>query len=141
MDNAPPQRRCTPGFDVGDRPPSPPVVRAGKPDDCVVLRGHRILLTSDVGVQFVVDCARNREKIFSDARLQEKYSIDPNAWNDIVKNQPLRLAIAAEAERRMLNGTAAQEKAAQIFTEAPEVLGSILRDNKASPRHRIEASK
>ena len=41
----------------------------------------------------------------------------------------------------MLNGTAAQESAAKIFTEAPEVLGSILRDNHASPRHRIEASK
>ena len=41
----------------------------------------------------------------------------------------------------MLNGTAAQESAAKIFTEAPEVLGSILRDQQASPRHRIEASK
>jgi len=41
----------------------------------------------------------------------------------------------------MLNGIAAQESAAKIFTEAPEVLGSILRDNRASPRHRIEASK
>ena len=41
----------------------------------------------------------------------------------------------------MLRGTAAQESAAKIFTESPEVMGSILRDNQASPRHRIEASK
>jgi len=41
----------------------------------------------------------------------------------------------------MLRGTAAQESAAKIFTESPEVMGSILRDQQASPRHRVEASK
>src|SRR5262249_49143940 len=70
-----------------------------------------------------------------------KYSIDPSDWNDIVNNKALRLAISAECDRRMLNGTAAQESAAKIFMESPEAMGSILRDNRASPRHRIEASK
>src|SRR5262249_12995476 len=50
-------------------------------------------------------------------------------------------AISRECERRMLNGTAAQESAAKIFTEAPEVLGTILRDNKANSKHRIDAAK
>src|SRR5262249_41758644 len=46
-----------------------------------------------------------------------------------------------ECDRRMLNGTAAQESAAKIFTESPEAMGSILRDNKASARARVAASQ
>ena len=34
-----------------------------------------------------------------------------------------------------------QESAAKLFSEAPEVLGTILRDQHASPRHRIEAAR
>src|SRR5262249_54914003 len=67
--------------------------------------------------------------------------IDDNAWSDILKNKSLRLAINAECERRMLNGDGAREAAAKQFTKAPEVLGGILEDQKASPRHRIEAAK
>jgi hypothetical protein len=113
-----------------------------KRDDTVVLRGVRVPLNSDVGMAFTTDCARNRERIFSDEQIREKYSIDTDVdWNDILKNKPLKLAVSRECERRMLNGTAAQENAAKQFVDAPEVLGNILRDNKASPRHRIDASR
>jgi hypothetical protein len=113
-----------------------------KPDDTsVILRGTPIAIASDLGSAFVSDCARNREKIFSDARLQEKYSIDPSDWDSIVKNKTLRLAISAECERRMLGGIAAQELAAKIFMESPEAMGSILRDTRASPRARVAASQ
>jgi len=130
----------TPGFDVDDRPPPPPITRVTKPVT-VVLRGVRVPLTSDVGAAFISDCSRNRERIFSDAQLQEKYEIDPNDWDSIVKNKPLRLAISRECERRMLNNDAAREGAAKQFTKAPAVLGGILEDQKANPRHRIEAAK
>jgi len=118
-----------------------PVALTKPNDDAVTLRGVRVPLNSDVGAAFVSDCARNRQKIFSDARLQEKYGIDPSDWNDIVNNKALRLAISAECDRRMLNGDAAKESAAQIFMNSPTVMGEILNDKSASPRHRIEASK
>ena len=121
--------------------PSPPERTPKSRDETVILRGVRVPLASDVGYAFVTDCARNRERLFSDEEIREKYDINPDAWDEIAKNKSLRLAINSESERRMLNGTAAQEAAAKIFTEAPEVMGSILRDNQASPRHRIEASK
>ena len=121
--------------------PSPPERAPKSRNETVTLRGVRVPLTSDVGHAFVVDCARNRERLFSDDQIREKYDISPDAWGEIAKNKALRLAINSESERRMLNGTTAQEAAAKIFTEAPEVMGSILRDNQASPRHRIEASK
>src|SRR5262249_50065764 len=108
----------------------------------VVLRGVRVALSSDVGCAFVSDCCRNREKIFSDQQIREKYEITSDAaWTEIINNKSLRLAIGTESEKRMLRGISAQEQAAKIFTEAPEVLGTILRDNKASAKHRIDASR
>src|SRR5215471_5346536 len=130
-----------PGFNVGPNNPPPPPTRTANPDTSVTLRGIAVPLTSDVGAAFVADLARNKERLLSDDRICEKYDITPNNWTEITQSKAVRLAVNAEHERRMLNGTAAQESAAQIFTEAPEVLGSILRDDKASPRHRIEASK
>ena len=141
MTNTPPRR--VPGFDC--EPPAwskPPPTRATKPVDTITLRGTKISLGSDIGTQFVIDAARNREKIFSDARLREKYSIDSDAdWNDIVNNKPLRLAVSKECEKRVLRGDTAREAAAQEFIAAPKVLGTILNEKSASPRHRIEASK
>jgi hypothetical protein len=144
-------RNCTPGFDIGtdDAPyvsgfnireePSPSIA---KPDDsAVTLRGVQVPLNSDIGSAFVTDLSRNKERLFSDQQVCEKYDIAPDNWTTITQNKALRLLVNAEHERRMLNGTAAQESAAKIFTEAPEVLGSILRDQQASPRYRIEASR
>jgi hypothetical protein len=42
----------------------------------------------------------------------------------------------------MLNGDASRQAAAKIFTEeGPPTLGSVLRDQRASPRHRVDAAR
>ena len=110
-------------------------------DETVVLRGIPVPLTSDVGGAFISDCSRNRERLFSDQRLCEKYGLTMDAWAEIAQNKAVRLAVNAEHERRIRSGVAAQESAAKLFSEAPEVLGTILRDQHASPRHRIEAAR
>jgi len=142
--------KCIPGFVLDpDELPLPskpaPLQRSfiPKPDNTTVvtLRGVSVPLNSDVGGALITDLARNKERLFSDQQVCEKYDISETAWTEITQSKAIRLAVNAEHERRMLNGIAAQESAAKIFTEAPEVLGSILRDNRASPRHRIEASK
>ena len=124
--------------------PSPPE-RTPKPreprDETVILRGVRVPLASDVGYAFITDLSRNKERLFSDQQVREKYDIAPADWTTIAQNKALRLLVNAEHERRMLNGAAAQEAAAKVFAESPEVMGSILRDQQANPRHRIEASK
>jgi len=130
-----------PGFDLNEEPANASTSVAKSNDNTVVLRGVSVPLNSDVGGAFVTDLARNKERLFSDQQVCEKYDITPDNWTAITQDKALRLRVNAEHERRMLNGTAAQESAAKIFTEAPEVLGSILRDQQASPRHRIEASK
>ena len=111
------------------------------PSATVVLRGVVIPLASDIGGAFIADCARNREKIFSDQQICEKYGITLEALTEIGSNPAVRLAVSTEAERRILNGDAARESAAKLFAEAPEVLGKILNSESASPRHRIEAAK
>src|SRR5262249_61782522 len=106
------------GFIVDDEPPPPsePTLQRSfvpKPppnNTTVILRGVSVPLNSDVGGAFTADCARNRERIFSDDQLREKYEISSDAdWDKIITNKPLRLAINAECERHMLNGDAARE--------------------------------
>lgn len=111
------------------------------PNAVIVLRGVSIPLASDVGGAFISDCARNREKLFSDQRICEKYGLEPDALVEIGRNPAVRLAVASECERRIHNGDAAKESAAKLFSEAPTVLGKILNNEQASPRHRIEAAK
>ena len=111
------------------------------PDAVVILRGISIPLASDIGGAFIADCSRNRERLVSDNQICEKYGLSLNAWAEIAKNKAVRLAVNAEHERRILNGDAAREAAAKLFAEAPEVLGNILHDKHASPRHRIEAAR
>jgi hypothetical protein len=107
----------------------------------VTLRGVPVPLASDVGGAFISDAARNKEKLFSDQRLCEKYDISFDDWVEIAKNKAFRLAVNAECERRTLNGDAAKEAAAKFFVEAPQVLSDILRNEHASAKHRIDAAR
>src|SRR5262249_19723548 len=54
-------------------------------------------------------------------------------------NEALQRSIAAAKTRRIHDGSAAREKAQHLFLTAPDVLGGIVNDAGASPRHRIEA--
>ena len=111
------------------------------PNAAIILRGVSIPLASDVGGAFITDCARNREKLLSDQQICEKFGITFEALTEIGANKAVRLAVNAEHQRRLVNGDAAREAAAKLFAEAPEVLGTILRNEQASPRHRIEAAR
>src|SRR5262249_10139005 len=129
------------GFILDEPPPPNNPARVAKPDDAITLRGVRVSINSDVGAQFVADAARNREKIFSDSELREKYQIDDKAWTEIIANKALRLAVSIECQRRMLNNDASREGAAKEFTKAPATLGKILENEQISPRSRIAAAQ
>jgi hypothetical protein len=57
----------------------------------------------------------------------------------ITKNTTLIRSIQAEHTKRVRNGTAAREAAAQHFVKAPKILDQIMSNEQSSPRHRIEA--
>jgi hypothetical protein len=110
-------------------------------DGTVTLRGVRVVLTSDIGRAYVTDCARNWEKILPNSVICEKWDLSIESWQAMGQNKQLVQAVRAEHERRIRNGTCAQETAAREFASAPTTLGAILRDPDANARHKIEAHR
>src|SRR5262249_29207932 len=119
---------CVPGFDLSEEPAAPPP-RAAQPNNVlnphptatVTLRGIEIPLASEIGGAFLNDCEKNRERIMSDKKICEKFGINADEWANIVKSPAVRLAVTAEAERRVRTGDAARDSAAKLFAGAPEV--------------------
>jgi hypothetical protein len=107
----------------------------------VVLRGTSVALKGDLGTAFVCDCSRNWERIFSNNAICERYGLSPQDWQAMGANKALVLAVRTEHQRRIKNGTAAQELAAKEFATAPAELGKILRSPDSNPRHKIEAHR
>jgi hypothetical protein len=110
-------------------------------DGTVTLRSTKVALTSNIGRAYVTDCARNWEKILPNGVICEKWDLSPEAWQSMGSNKALVQAVRAEHERRIRNGTCAQETAAREFAHAPATLGAILRDPGANARHKIEAHR
>ena len=90
---------------------------------------------------FISDLARFAEGIVSQQDVKKKYRLEESEWDALGENDELVRAVDAEKVRRIRNGSSAREKAQLKFITAPDVLGNILADNSASPRHRIEASR
>jgi hypothetical protein len=105
----------------------------------LILRGVKVEVNSDVGHQFAIDCTRFVEGLVTEAQLRKKYALDDKEWQALADHEELQRAVGAQKERRIRSGEAAREKAAALFVEAPAVLGDIIKDNTASPRHRVDA--
>ena len=105
----------------------------------VTLRGVEVPLESDVGREFVVACARNWEQLLTDADLCERFGLSPEQWQASGNNKALVRAVQLEHERRVRRGLVAQALAAKEFTEAPRILGTIMKNENNNPRHRIDA--
>ena len=91
--------------------------------------------------EFVVDLARYAEGSLSEQQVKKKYHFDDATWALLGENDALVERIEAEKIRRVRDGSTARECAQQIFATAPGVLGGILHNDGASPRHRIESAK
>jgi hypothetical protein len=107
----------------------------------IVLRGLPVDLTSATGHQFVVDCTRAGEGLLTDNDLRDKYELSDKNWEKSPKTLRSYVPFEPRANGAFRNGTAARESAAKIFVRAPQVLGDILDDKSASPRHRIESAR
>jgi hypothetical protein len=107
----------------------------------IILRGVPVDLDSAVGYAFVCDAVRAAEGLIDDAQLMETYELTAEDLRTLTANKTFARAVQAERNRRVRTGLAARESAAQIFVRAPKVMGKILDDEGASPRHRIEASR
>ena len=107
--------------------------------EVVDLHGQPAHLEDDL--EFVADCCRYAENILSEAAVKKKYRFDDATWEKLGSNDALVEAIEAEKIRRIRNGSAKRERAQQLVVQAPDVLGGIMLDANASPKHRIDSAK
>jgi hypothetical protein len=91
--------------------------------------------------EFVADCAKYAEGILSEEAVKKKHHFDDDTWEKLGNNEALIEAIEAEKIRRIRNGSTKRERAQQLVVQAPDVLGGIMLDASASPRHRVDAIK
>jgi len=98
-------------------------------------------LDGELRHDFIVDCARFAEGILTERAVKKKYRFDDATWERLGSNEPLIEAIEAEKAKRIRDGTTARERAQVLYAETPTVLGNILHDGGASPRHRIESAR
>jgi hypothetical protein len=90
---------------------------------------------------FITDLARFADGILSEADVRKKHYLSDEDWERLGNDDALVRAVEAEKTRRTRNGSTARERAQKLFTETPEVLGSILQNEGMSARHRIEAAR
>ena len=107
--------------------------------DVVDLHGQPAHLEDDL--DFVADCCRYAENILSEAAVKKKYHFDDATWERLGNNEALIEVIEAEKIRRIRNGSTKRERAQQLVVQAPTVLGDIMLDASASPKHRIDSAK
>jgi hypothetical protein len=91
--------------------------------------------------EFIVDLARYAEGSMTEQQVKKKYRFNDEVWARLGEDNALVERIEAERIRRVRDGSAARERAQQLFATAPGVLGDILNDDGASPRHRIESAR
>jgi len=91
--------------------------------------------------ELISDCCRYAEGLLPEAAVRKKYRFDDATWERLGKDDALVEAIELEKVRRVRSGAAKREKAQALVVQACDVLGEIMRDAGASPKHRIDASK
>jgi hypothetical protein len=90
---------------------------------------------------FITDCVRYAEGLLSEKEVKKKHHFDDDTWARLGADETLIAVIEAEKLRRIRNGSTKRERAQQLVAQAPGVLGDIMLDGNASPKHRIDASK
>jgi hypothetical protein len=111
------------------------------PRNTITIGGADVELASDAGHSFLVDAVRAAEGLITDRDLVEIHGVSPPELQALAKDSNFARALRAERDRRVRDGTAARESAAQIFVRAPKVMGEILDNAQANDRHRIEAAR
>jgi hypothetical protein len=107
----------------------------------VDLHGNRLALDSEAGRRLVTDLCRFAEGILDEKTVKRRYPLDAATWERLGSDDALVEVIEVEKARRIRSGETKRERAQQLVTQAPDVLGGIMLDDRASPRHRVDAIK
>jgi hypothetical protein len=109
--------------------------------DLIDMHGKPVPTNDDFSPELVTDLARFSEGLVTEKAIRKRYRFDEDTWKALGSNDALVEAIEDEKVRRIRSGNTKRERAQVLVTEAPNVLGSIMNDPSASPRHRVDACK
>jgi hypothetical protein len=96
--------------------------------------------------EFLSDLCRFQENILTEKFIRRKYSkkygkLDEAIFVQLGENEELIAAIENEALRRQRSGETKIELAQKHITKGPDILNSIMSDEKAPPGRRVDAIK
>jgi hypothetical protein len=91
--------------------------------------------------EFVSDMAQFADGTLEEKFLRRKYRLDDATWEHLGSDDSLVEEIENEKLRRIRTGESARQKAQKHFVDAPDVYFGILKDERANPKHRLEAGK
>jgi hypothetical protein len=89
---------------------------------------------------FVLWMARFAEGAATEQSIRKRFRLDDATWERLSADDALVERIEEIRLQRVADGTAARERAQQLFAGAPNVLGEILH-GQAPPRVKVETAK
>jgi hypothetical protein len=109
--------------------------------DTIILNGIEVELTSDLGRAFVTDATRAAESVVDDQTLMERWELSIEELQAIANTKAVGRAIRNEREHRLRSGISTRELASKSYFKVPTVLDSILMNEQANARARIESAR
>jgi hypothetical protein len=91
-------------------------------------------------LELISDLCRFAEGLVTEAAVRKRWRLEEKDWIALNDDEVVR-AVEEERVRRIRSGAAKREKAQLHVVRAPDVLERILSNERASPRHRIDAAK
>jgi hypothetical protein len=110
-------------------------------DNDIVLHGDRLALDTDAGRRFVSDLAQFADGTLSETMIRKRWRLDDATWERLGQDDELVEAIENEKLARIRSGETKRQRAQQLVIQAPNVMNQLMLDDRASPRHRIDAAK
>ena len=106
--------------------------------EIVDLRGRSIPLEDD---ELIENLARFADGTLSEAAVKSRHHLSNEDWAALGESDKLVELVEAAKLRRIRTGATKRERAQIEIVDAPPILGGIMRDSNASPRHRVDAVK
>jgi hypothetical protein len=106
--------------------------------DIVELRNRSIPIEDD---ELIENLARFADGTLSEAAVKSRHHLSNEDWAALGESDALIEKIDAAKLRRIRTGVTKRERAQIEIVDGPPILGGIMRDVSASPRHRVDAIK
>ena len=91
--------------------------------------------------ELITDLSRFAEGLLSESAIRKKWRLSEETWEQLGASDELVRAIEAEKTRRIRSGATKRELAQKHVIAAPEILNTIMCNERENARHRIDSAK